>query len=670
MPSKPLPPGRKPSAKSRKTAFIAEEDLASPIANWSKEKAAAAAASARREQQAADAEAAAAVREQVRAAAAAAAEEEAAEVAREEEAARAEEQAREKERLAELARLKEETKRQAEAIAAKEKELALQKEREEEVARMQEESKRQVEALAAKERELKAQKDHEAEVTRLQEKAKRQAEALAEAERRLAAQQEEAKLKAEAEVARKAEEKARMEREKESTRLSQEAEVARLKEESARQAEALAAKERELEEQKQKSLREETLRLQAEAAAQAEALAAKDRELQERREAELEARRAMQENNSSKRQDFLNSLDDFSSDLQEKLRVSGESGESMGDESLVQDLQRQSAQFQQQEPPVPRNAPPPVPKVPVPANDEQTSTIEAKGEEDDDAQAFLQQAESQLFRSRPTGSLGTSESTSAAEPASTQTASRKKASLFGDDDDDDKVAGDRKAKKSSLFGDDESDDDVNTPRTAPAAKSSIQTSDRALESSASSPLATLEEDVSPSPASSAASAMSNFADCEELSMPTRIGRGKGETKSSSGWKGVATTRGSGSMPAAMPGALKPPTTGPKPTEDERLNKVVPFKTPPAEDSETISRLLTEEERSLLSQEERKAWRAKYDDLNSHRSDFPGAVTYAYGGILSWSMYTVTDSMDENGKPYTEYLMRMQVCLPCATRICL
>ena len=41
-----------------------------------------------------------------------------------------------------------------------------------------------------------------------------------------------------------------------------------------------------------------------------------------------------------------------------------------------------------------------------------------------------------------------------------------------------------------------------------------------------------------------------------------------------------------------------------------------------------------------------AWRAKQDDLTSKRKEFHGAVTYAFGGVFSWSMYGSTEAVDE------------------------
>ncbi len=46
------------------------------------------------------------------------------------------------------------------------------------------------------------------------------------------------------------------------------------------------------------------------------------------------------------------------------------------------------------------------------------------------------------------------------------------------------------------------------------------------------------------------------------------------------------------------------------------------------------------------------------DLTSRRKEFHGAVTYAFDGIFSWQMYGSTEA-HEDGKPYTEYLMRCQ-----------
>lgn len=35
------------------------------------------------------------------------------------------------------------------------------------------------------------------------------------------------------------------------------------------------------------------------------------------------------------------------------------------------------------------------------------------------------------------------------------------------------------------------------------------------------------------------------------------------------------------------------------------------------------------------------------------------MTYAFGGCFSWQMYSAVDAVDEHGKSYTEYLMRLQ-----------
>lgn len=61
----------------------------------------------------------------------------------------------------------------------------------------------------------------------------------------------------------------------------------------------------------------------------------------------------------------------------------------------------------------------------------------------------------------------------------------------------------------------------------------------------------------------------------------------------------------------------------------------------------------------MTEKERAAWRAKQQDLTIRRKEFHGAVTYAFGGVFAWQMYSAVDAIDEYGKPYTEYLMRCQ-----------
>ena len=70
-------------------------------------------------------------------------------------------------------------------------------------------------------------------------------------------------------------------------------------------------------------------------------------------------------------------------------------------------------------------------------------------------------------------------------------------------------------------------------------------------------------------------------------------------------------------------------------------------------------MLTEDEDSRLTEGERSEGKAKYDDLTKKREGFPGAATYAYGGVFAWSMYSTAEAKDESGTIYTEYLMRCQ-----------
>jgi hypothetical protein len=75
--------------------------------------------------------------------------------------------------------------------------------------------------------------------------------------------------------------------------------------------------------------------------------------------------------------------------------------------------------------------------------------------------------------------------------------------------------------------------------------------------------------------------------------------------------------------------------------------------------ESLSNVLTVEERGALTAEEKIAWRAKQEDLGRRRRGFHGAVTYAFDGIFSWQMYGSAEAVDESGNSYTEYLMRCQ-----------
>lgn len=49
---------------------------------------------------------------------------------------------------------------------------------------------------------------------------------------------------------------------------------------------------------------------------------------------------------------------------------------------------------------------------------------------------------------------------------------------------------------------------------------------------------------------------------------------------------------------------------------------------------------------------REKWMASQEDLHKHRSEFHGAVTYAFDGVFSWQMYGVTNATEPDGSPYT------------------
>jgi hypothetical protein len=76
-------------------------------------------------------------------------------------------------------------------------------------------------------------------------------------------------------------------------------------------------------------------------------------------------------------------------------------------------------------------------------------------------------------------------------------------------------------------------------------------------------------------------------------------------------------------------------------------------------AESISNILTIEQRRALSPQQAAAWKALQADLSTRRQDFHGAVTYAFEGIFSWQMYGSAEAIEEGGLKYTEYLMRCQ-----------
>ncbi len=75
--------------------------------------------------------------------------------------------------------------------------------------------------------------------------------------------------------------------------------------------------------------------------------------------------------------------------------------------------------------------------------------------------------------------------------------------------------------------------------------------------------------------------------------------------------------------------------------------------------DSISNVLTREEREQLTSAQKAHWMAKQEDLGKRRKGFHGAVTYAFDGIFSWQMYGSAEAVDESGSTYTEYLMRCQ-----------
>jgi len=69
-------------------------------------------------------------------------------------------------------------------------------------------------------------------------------------------------------------------------------------------------------------------------------------------------------------------------------------------------------------------------------------------------------------------------------------------------------------------------------------------------------------------------------------------------------------------------------------------------------ADSISNVLTREERAKLTSAQKVQWIAKQEDLGKRRKGFHGAVTYAFDGIFSWQMYGSAEAVDESGSTYT------------------
>lgn len=169
---------------------------------------------------------------------------------------------------------------------------------------------------------------------------------------------------------------------------------------------------------------------------------------------------------------------------------------------------------------------------------------------------------------------------------------------------------------------------------------------------------------------------------DELRVPTRIGgsaKDKGSSKSDKST--VAKSSSSSNLASSQPVVEDFPPSPPAkpeekfyPQEEPQLKPVAPTIVPPTrgiviveEDEEeegtgaleSISNILTREERRTMTTDQKASWKAKQADLHTRRKDFHGAVTYMFDGVFSWQMYGSAEALDEYGNTYTEYLMRCQ-----------
>lgn len=172
----------------------------------------------------------------------------------------------------------------------------------------------------------------------------------------------------------------------------------------------------------------------------------------------------------------------------------------------------------------------------------------------------------------------------------------------------------------------------------------------------------------------AAAPAASVVEGEELRMPTRIGSDKAGGKAKAAAASAAPpARPPSGLPAASPAASSSAThsgvrfggaTSPVNTPAAATTASVPADAEDEEEEGTaqldsISNILTREERRTMTREEKASWRAKQVDLNTRRKDFHGAVTFMFDGIFSWQMYGSAEALDEFGNTYTEYLMRCQ-----------
>ena len=171
----------------------------------------------------------------------------------------------------------------------------------------------------------------------------------------------------------------------------------------------------------------------------------------------------------------------------------------------------------------------------------------------------------------------------------------------------------------------------------------------------------------------AAAKAAMFLDDEPLRAPTRVGSGKAKgTDRAAPLVESSSVALKPNVPVARIGAQRKESVVPSLSKYDPPKNIPPSiiaHTSGSTDQYTeeegfgtddsISNVLTRDERAKLTTAQKAHWVAKQDDLGKRRRGFHGAVTYAFDGIFSWQMYGSAEAIDESGSTYTEYLMRCQ-----------
>jgi hypothetical protein len=98
--------------------------------------------------------------------------------------------------------------------------------------------------------------------------------------------------------------------------------------------------------------------------------------------------------------------------------------------------------------------------------------------------------------------------------------------------------------------------------------------------------------------------------------------------------------------AAAPRAVAAPAPAPAPAAAQALNGHASEPTDRQSQSDRASDF------AAAAKANRENWMASQEDLHKRRSEFHGAVTYAFDGVFSWQMYGVTNATEPDGSPYT------------------